>query len=180
MHFVSNFYRECGNKEHANDLQDCCLAFTTRHFTKLYNILYGLTNDGGKEFLRRNMKERPKWARAYDYGGMRYGDMTSNMAECFNTVLRGVCQLLVTWQATCTNASIVSWEVSVNCPWQKYRNILMSAFFCMVLHHNFIKISLSSNRIFVFYQALLCLSMQDLKIIRQWWNINKYYHFMVF
>ncbi|KAM0871104.1 hypothetical protein ACQ4PT_039603 [Festuca glaucescens] len=67
-HFVSNFYRACGNKEHADDLQDCCLAFTARHFTKLYNRLYGLTNDGGKEFLRRNMTERPKWARAYDYG----------------------------------------------------------------------------------------------------------------
>jgi hypothetical protein len=95
-HFVSNFYRACGSKELADDLQDCCLAFTARHFTKLYNRLYGLTNDGGKEFLRRNMTERSKWARAYDYGGMRYGDMTSNMAECFNSVMRGVRQLPVT------------------------------------------------------------------------------------
>jgi hypothetical protein len=62
-HFVSNFYRACGNKELADDLQDCCFAFTARHFTKLYNRLYGLTNDGGKEFLRRNMTERSKWAR---------------------------------------------------------------------------------------------------------------------
>jgi hypothetical protein len=44
--FVSNFFRACGNKEQANDLQDCCLTFTARHFTKLYNRLYELTNDG--------------------------------------------------------------------------------------------------------------------------------------
>jgi hypothetical protein len=50
----------------------------------------------GKEFLRWNLGEREKWARAYDHGGLRYGDMTSNMAECFNSVLKGVRQLPVT------------------------------------------------------------------------------------
>jgi hypothetical protein len=27
-HFVSNFYRACGNKELSDDLKDCCLAFS--------------------------------------------------------------------------------------------------------------------------------------------------------
>ncbi|XP_071678363.1 uncharacterized protein [Lolium perenne] len=37
-----------------------------------------------------------KWARAYDEDGRRYGQMTSNMAECFNNVLKGVRALPVT------------------------------------------------------------------------------------
>jgi hypothetical protein len=36
------------------------------------------------------------WARAYNEDGRRYGQMTSNMAECFNNVLKGVRALPVT------------------------------------------------------------------------------------
>ena len=54
-HFVSNFYRACQNKELADLLQDCCLAFTARHFLKLYNTIYDTAEPGGKEFLKRNM-----------------------------------------------------------------------------------------------------------------------------
>ena len=36
-HFVSNFYRACGNKELSDDLKDCCLAFIESHFARLYN-----------------------------------------------------------------------------------------------------------------------------------------------
>ena len=89
-HFVSNFYRACGNKELSDELQDCCLAFTARHFKKLYDKIFRLATPWGKEFLTRNLKDRNKWSRAYESQGMRYGDMTSNMAECFNKVLKGV------------------------------------------------------------------------------------------
>ncbi|KAE8807812.1 hypothetical protein D1007_15975 [Hordeum vulgare] len=50
----------------------------------------------GLEFLNGNIKLRAKWARAYDEDGRRYGQMTSNIAECFNRVLKGVRALLVT------------------------------------------------------------------------------------
>ena len=53
-------------------------------------------NKGGREFLQRNYDEKHKWARAHDEGGWRYGDMTSNMVECFNNVLKGVRSLPVT------------------------------------------------------------------------------------
>jgi hypothetical protein len=89
-HFILNFYRACGNKELSDLLADCCLAFTAHHFSKLYDKIYGLENEGCKEFLRRNFSNKEKWARAYDHQGMRYGDMTNNMAECFNNVLKGV------------------------------------------------------------------------------------------
>src|ERR1043165_9723692 len=45
---------------------------------------------GGHEFLNRNILLRTKWARAYDDDGRRYGQMTNNMAECFNSVFKGV------------------------------------------------------------------------------------------
>ena len=96
-HFVSNFYRACGNKELSDDLKDCCLAFTEGHFARLYNRLLTLTTSaGGKEFLHRHEALTHKWARAFDPDGRRYGDMTSNMAECFNNVLKGVRALPVT------------------------------------------------------------------------------------
>jgi hypothetical protein len=95
-HFFANFYRACKNKKLADDLTDVCVAFTARSFTYRYNKLHQASNAGGKEFLDRNFAERHKWARAYDHGGRRYGDMTSNMAECFNNVLKGVRALPVT------------------------------------------------------------------------------------
>ncbi|KAE8804870.1 hypothetical protein D1007_19109 [Hordeum vulgare] len=48
------------------------------------------------EFLNRHIELRAKWARAYDEDGRRSGQMTSNMAECFNRVLKGVRALPVT------------------------------------------------------------------------------------
>ena len=96
-HFVSNFYRACNSKELSDDLKDCCLAFTERHFARLYNRLLTLTTSaGGQEFLHRHESQVHKWARAFDEGGRRYGDMTSNMAECFNNVIKGVRALPVT------------------------------------------------------------------------------------
>jgi hypothetical protein len=42
------------------------------------------------------MDEKEKWVLAYDKGGKRCGYMTSNMAEMFNSILRGVWSLPVT------------------------------------------------------------------------------------
>ena len=51
---------------------------------------------GGYEFLNRHIELRTKWAQAFDDDGRRYGQMTSNMAEIFNMVLKGVRALPVT------------------------------------------------------------------------------------
>ncbi|KAE8788107.1 hypothetical protein D1007_37892 [Hordeum vulgare] len=97
-HFCANFYRACGSKELADDPQDCCQAFSDKRFARLYNALVAnkKLDAGGLEFLNRHIQLRPKWARAYDEDGRRYGQMTSNMAECFNQVLKGVRALPVT------------------------------------------------------------------------------------
>jgi hypothetical protein len=63
-HFVSNFYRACGNKELSDDLKDCCLAYTDARFATLYNKLVAQKNltPGGFEFLNRHLELRVKWA----------------------------------------------------------------------------------------------------------------------
>jgi hypothetical protein len=48
------------------------------------------------------MDEKEKWTLAYDKGGKRCGYMTSNMAEIFNSILRGVRSLPVTVIASFT------------------------------------------------------------------------------
>jgi hypothetical protein len=52
--------------------------------------------EGGHEFLNRHFPHITKWAPAYDEGEQRYGHMTSNMAECFNNMIRGVRALPMT------------------------------------------------------------------------------------
>lgn len=50
-------------------------------------------NGEGADFLCNICFEQ--WAQAYD-GGLRYGHMTSNLAECINSVLKGTCHLPIT------------------------------------------------------------------------------------
>jgi hypothetical protein len=97
-HFCANFYRACKSKELPDDLQDYFLAYFERRFAFLYNRLLRnkSISTGGYEFLDRHLIFRPKWKRAYDEDGRRYGQMTSNMVACFNNVLKGVCALPVT------------------------------------------------------------------------------------
>jgi hypothetical protein len=48
------------------------------------------TNNIGRRWLRGVIREPEKWSRAYDDGGRRYEFQTSNMAESFNGVLKGI------------------------------------------------------------------------------------------
>jgi hypothetical protein len=61
------------------------------------------------------MDEKEMWALAYDKGGKRCGYMTSNMAEIFNSILKGVQSLSVTMIASFTfykcNELFVKWLV---------------------------------------------------------------------
>ena len=97
-HFCSNFYRACGLKELADDLQDCCLAFSDKRFATLYNKLlaHKKLDPGGQEFLNRHIQLRTKRTQTYDEDNRRYNQMTRNMAKCFNWVLKGVLALSMT------------------------------------------------------------------------------------
>jgi hypothetical protein len=55
---------------------------------------------------------KEKWTLAYDTGGWRWGFMTSNMAEMFNSLLRGCRSLPVTAIASFTFYKLNAWFVS--------------------------------------------------------------------
>jgi hypothetical protein len=101
-HFAGNFYRACRNKEMTEYLRKLTLVFEPEVFEEMYNELYGLTNEKGKAFLRENLPKKALWAQAFDEDGIRYGHMTSNMAEIFNKVLKGIRALPVTAIASYT------------------------------------------------------------------------------
>jgi len=48
------------------------------------------TNDQGRRWLTGLLRHREKWTRAYDEASWRYSFQTSNMAESFNSVLKGI------------------------------------------------------------------------------------------
>jgi hypothetical protein len=73
-----------------------CVGRLMRDFKKKLKDLERGTNEKGKEFLKGLMDEKENWALAYDKGGKSCGYMTSNMAEIFNSILRGVRSLSVT------------------------------------------------------------------------------------
>jgi hypothetical protein len=73
-----------------------CRQTYEKDFKKKLENLERRTNEKGKEFLKGLMDEKEKWTLAYDKGGKCCGYMTSDMAEIFNIILRGVRSLLVT------------------------------------------------------------------------------------
>jgi hypothetical protein len=77
-----------------------CRQTNEKDFKKKLTDLKRRTNEKGKEFLKGLMNEKEKWALAYDKGGKRCGYLTSNMAEIFNSILRGVWSLPVTMIAS--------------------------------------------------------------------------------
>uniref|UniRef100_I1QDX8 Uncharacterized protein n=1 Tax=Oryza glaberrima TaxID=4538 RepID=I1QDX8_ORYGL len=52
--------------------------------------LLGVVGERPKKWLEDHMAHKVKWARAFDTNGRRHSIMTSNMAESFNNVLRGI------------------------------------------------------------------------------------------
>jgi hypothetical protein len=73
-----------------------CSHTDEKYFKKKLKELERQTNEKGREFLKGLMDEKDKWALAYDKGGKRCGYMTSNRAEIFNSLFRGVQSLPAT------------------------------------------------------------------------------------
>ena len=64
-----------------------CDKPSKHEFDKLYEDLIELDDDI-KEWLEVEPKE--KWALSYDFGGRRYGNMTTNLSEIYNNILKSV------------------------------------------------------------------------------------------
>jgi hypothetical protein len=67
------------------------------------------TNAEGRQWLRGLMREPEKWTRAYDDGGWRCEFQTSNMAESFNSVLKGIRAMPVNAIVSFTFYRLVAW-----------------------------------------------------------------------
>jgi transposase-like protein len=78
---------------------------------KLLEELKTKTNAKGRDWLRGLMRDVHKWSRAHD-GGWRYVFQTSNMAECFNGLLKGSRALSVTAIVAFTFYKCVEWFAS--------------------------------------------------------------------
>jgi hypothetical protein len=83
-------------------LRRCVGRPTRKILKKKLKDLERRTNEKGKEFLKGLMDKKEKWALAYDKGDKRCGYMTSNIAEIFNSILRGVQSLPITVIASFT------------------------------------------------------------------------------
>jgi hypothetical protein len=55
------------------------------------------------------LREPQKWIRAYDEGGWRFEFQTSNMAESFNSVLKGIRGMPVNAIVAFTFYRLVAW-----------------------------------------------------------------------
>jgi hypothetical protein len=51
---------------------------TKDKFKELYKDLHKDLNEAAKDWLEYEMRDKDKWAQAYDEGGMRWGIMTTN------------------------------------------------------------------------------------------------------
>ncbi|XP_038721994.1 uncharacterized protein LOC120014144 [Tripterygium wilfordii] len=84
-HFVSNFNTHFKDK----DLKQAVVTMANEESKEKFNFWMSRVKDlniAAWEYL--NSAEKEKWSKAYD-DGHRYGNMTTNMSEIFNSVLKG-------------------------------------------------------------------------------------------
>ncbi|XP_039129077.1 uncharacterized protein LOC120265263 [Dioscorea cayenensis subsp. rotundata] len=92
-HISANFMRRFRNKEMQRIVVNIGYSKTIQDF----NYWYGLLRDNDEEATRwLDNIPREKWAQAFDKEGRRYGHMTTNLAECVNSVLKGTRNLSIT------------------------------------------------------------------------------------
>lgn len=110
-HLAQNLLRVDHNQQNFDAFEDVCRQTEKGLFKERMNLLKSRTSDAGKEFLDGLNDDKEKWALAYDAGGKRCGFMTSNMAEIYNSLLRGVRALPVTAIASFTFYKCTEWFV---------------------------------------------------------------------
>jgi hypothetical protein len=94
-HFAQNFYMREKNKDCTDALKLLCCELEPHLFQQRLAHLKKVVSKEDLEFLEVHLEFKEKWACAFDVGGARYSHMTSNMAEIFNVVLKGIRRLPV-------------------------------------------------------------------------------------
>ena len=88
-HLAENLYKKDIDKDNFSLFEEVCRQLEVQFFEEKLEQLKTATNHRGRQWLAGLMRYRKKWTRAYD-GGWRYSFQTSNMAESFNSVLKGI------------------------------------------------------------------------------------------
>ncbi|MFQ6624111.1 hypothetical protein Gotur_004321, partial [Gossypium turneri] len=91
-HVASNYYRQYPSKSKRRQVTNMRYEINKDHFHEMLPILRS-QNGEGVDYLCNIRLEQ--WAQAHD-GGLRYGHMMSNLAECINSVLKGTRHLPIT------------------------------------------------------------------------------------
>jgi hypothetical protein len=111
-HLAQNLIRRDHTKDNFKLFEEVCRQREVKLFNEKLEALKLATNVDGRQFLSDLMSSKEKWTLAYDTGGWRWGFMTSNMAEMFNSLLRGCRGLPVTAIASFTFYKLNSWFVA--------------------------------------------------------------------
>ncbi|KAF7813922.1 uncharacterized protein G2W53_034898 [Senna tora] len=91
-HVASNFNTKFRSNPLKKLLKNAAHAFQAHVVDKTMRAIYALNDEAGRWL---DEIPREKWCRAYDEG-RRYGHMTTNLAECMNSVLKGVRSMPIT------------------------------------------------------------------------------------
>ena len=108
-HLAENLFRKDNIKDNFPLFEELCLQNQVQFFEEKLEELKTATNDQGRQWLRGLLREPEKWCRAHDDGGRRWEFQTSNMAESFNSVLKGIRGMPVTGFVAFTFSRLVEW-----------------------------------------------------------------------
>ena len=89
-HLAENLFKKDGDKDNFALFELVARQLEVQLFEEKFEQLKTATNEQGRSWLRRLLRHREKWTRAYDEVGWRYSFQISNMAESFNSVLKGI------------------------------------------------------------------------------------------
>nr|AAO38004.1 putative mutator-like transposase [Oryza sativa Japonica Group]ABF97435.1 transposon protein, putative, Mutator sub-class [Oryza sativa Japonica Group] len=95
-HFSANFHKAGADKHQTEELLRICKIDKKWIFERDVEALRQRIPEGPRKWLEDELLDKDKWSRAYDRNSCRWGYMTTNMAEQFNSVLVGVRKLPVT------------------------------------------------------------------------------------
>ncbi|KAH1066861.1 hypothetical protein J1N35_031848 [Gossypium stocksii] len=91
-HVASNYFGQYRSATERRQVTNMGYEISNDHFHEMLAILHSV-NEEGADYLCNIPFEQ--WTQAYD-GGLRYGHMTTNLAECINFILKGTRHLSIT------------------------------------------------------------------------------------
>ena len=108
-HLAQNLFDKDHIKDNFKLFELVARQLEVQFFQEQLEKLKTTTNNQGRQWLRGLLREREKWSRVYDHGGWRWEFQTSNMAESFNSVLKGIRGMPVNAIVAFSFSRLVAW-----------------------------------------------------------------------